>query len=71
MAVAIDREDFIRLMAESGISVTWEDDRKYITFTDLEREQRGEKKCKVRNKKLEQYFHVPFDISLQKTIEQS
>lgn len=59
-AVAKDKEEFIRLMAEKDIGVRWEDDRKYITFTDLARQKAGEKKCGIRNNKLEQYFHVPF-----------
>ena len=59
-AVATSREDFIEKMEEKNIGVTWEENRKYITFTDLSREDSNKKKCKVRNKKLEQYFHVPF-----------
>ena len=58
--VATSKEEFIKLLAEKNIGVSWEDNRQYITFTDLQREQNGQKKCKVRNKKLEQYFHVPF-----------
>ena len=59
-AAAKDREEFINLLAEQNIGVKWEDNRKYITFTDLARQQNGEKKCAIRNNKLEQYFHVPF-----------
>ncbi|MBE6018122.1 MAG: relaxase [Lachnospiraceae bacterium] len=59
-AIARDKEEFIKLMAEKDIGVRWEDNRKYITFTDLERQRNGEKKCGIRNNKLEQYFHVPF-----------
>lgn len=59
-AIAKDKDEFIRLMAEKDIVVRWEDSRKYITFTDLIRQQNGEKKCGIRNNKLEQYFHVPF-----------
>ena len=59
-SVAKNREEFVELLAEKKIGVIWEDKRQYITFTDLQREQAGQKKCKVRNKKLEQYFHVPF-----------
>ena len=59
-AVAKDREEFINLLEEKNIGVRWKDNRKYITFTDLTRQQNGEKKCAIRNNKLEQYFHVPF-----------
>lgn len=58
--MAKSKEEFIELLAEKSIGVTWEENRQYITFTDMQREQDGKKKCKVRNKKLEQYFHVPF-----------
>lgn len=58
--VAKSREEFIDLLTEKNIGVIWEDNRQYITFTDLQREQAGKKKYKIRNKKLEQYFHVPF-----------
>ena len=58
--VATSKGEFIKLLAEKNIGVSWEDNRQYITFIDLQREQDGQKKCKVRNKKLEQYFHVPF-----------
>ena len=58
--VARTKEEFRELLLEKDIGVTWEDNRKYITFTDLTREKNGEKKCRIRNNKLEQYFHVPF-----------
>jgi len=58
--IATSRQEFCFLLAEENIRVTWEEKRKYITFTDLERERAGEKKCKVRNSKLEELFHVDF-----------
>lgn len=57
---ATSRQEFCSLLAEENIRVTWEEKRKYITFTDLAREEAGEKKCKVRNVKLEKLFHVDF-----------
>ena len=33
---------FIRLMNERGYGVDWQDSHKYITYTDLAREQAGE-----------------------------
>lgn len=33
---------------------------KYITFTDLAREQAGEKACKIRDNKLSKYYNMDF-----------
>ena len=57
---ATSREDFIRLMNLRGFGVDWQDSHKYITFTDLAREQAGEKRCKVRHNKLEKYYNMDF-----------
>lgn len=66
---AVSKENFIGLMAQKGIAVTW-NQRKYITFTDLERQMEGEQKCKIRNKKLEQYFNIDFSKdALQKQFD--
>lgn len=40
---ATSREKFIEQMADRGYRVDWQDNHKYITFTDLAREQAGEK----------------------------
>jgi len=48
------------MMNANGYGVLWSDNRKYITFTDLERQKQGEKQCKIRNNKLEKYYHVDF-----------
>lgn len=56
-AIATSRDDFQEILREKGIGVTWTDSRKYITFTDLDRELEGEMKCKVRDKKLSQTVH--------------
>ena len=37
-----------------------QDSHKYITYTDLAREQAGEKACKIRNNKLEKYYNMGF-----------
>lgn len=58
--VAISRLDFCERMESAGYHVEWSDTRKHITFTDLNREIEGEKKCKIRNNKLEQYFNMDF-----------
>ena len=57
---ATSRESFIRLMNERGYGVDWKDSHKYITYTDLAREQAGEKACKIRNNKLEKYYNMGF-----------
>lgn len=53
---ATNKEEFVKFLGEQKIGVKWEDSRKYITFTDLEREKENPKKCKVRDKSLNQYF---------------
>ena len=58
--IATSRETFIRLMNERGYGVDWQDSHKYITYTDLAREQAGEKACKIRNNKLEKYYNMGF-----------
>ena len=57
---ATSRESFIRMMNERGYGVDWQDSHKYITYTDLAREQAGEKACKIRNNKLEKYYNMGF-----------
>lgn len=57
---ATSREDFIQRMSERGYGVDWQDNHKYITFTDLARQEQGEKQCKVRNNKLEKYYNMDF-----------
>ena len=60
--IATNKEEFIKILNEKNIGVKWEDNRKYITFTDLEREKENPKKCKIRDKTLNQYF----DLNLTK-----
>ena len=57
---AANREEFIRSMNDRGYGVEWKDSRKYITYTDLAREQAGEKVCKIRDNKLEKYYNMDF-----------
>lgn len=57
---ATSREDFIRKMSEKGYGVDWQDNHKYITFTDFVRQEQGEKQCKIRNNKLEKYYNMDF-----------
>ena len=57
---ATSREQFIEQMADWGYRVDWQDNHKYITFTDLAREQAGEKDCKIRDNKLNKYYNMDF-----------
>lgn len=57
---ATSRDDFIKKLKEKGVGVDWKDTHKYITFIDLNRQKNGEKKCKVRNNKLSQYYAIDF-----------
>ena len=57
---ATSRENFIRMMNERGYGVDWQDSHKYIIFTDLKRQEQGEKQCKIRNNKLEKYYNMDF-----------
>lgn len=59
--VASSRMNFIQLMNNKGYDVDWQDNHKYITFTDLERQNQGEKLCKIRNNKLEKYYNIDFE----------
>ena len=52
---AKSREEFTQLLRARGVGVEWTDSRKYITFTDLARQEAGER-CKVRNSKLAQHY---------------
>ncbi len=57
---AQSRSQFVELMNANGYGVVWLDSHKYITFTDLTRQEQGEKQCKIRNSKLEKYYHIDF-----------
>lgn len=52
------KEEFIALLADNKIDTIWSDNRKYITFADIERQKAGETKYKVRNKRLMQYYNM-------------
>ena len=56
--VATSRDDFIARLQQQGVGVVWSDARKYIVFEDLCRKKKGEKKYKIRDKKLSQYYNV-------------
>lgn len=57
---ATSRKDFIEKMKDKGFDTNWTDNRKHITFTDIDRQEHGEKKCKVRNSNLEKTYKEPF-----------
>ncbi|WP_122791457.1 relaxase/mobilization nuclease domain-containing protein [Intestinibacillus sp. Marseille-P6563] len=58
--IAISRKDFIQKLSSKGVDVEWSDSRKYITFIDIDRQEHGETKYKIRNNKLEKYYHIDF-----------
>lgn len=58
---AISQDDFIDRLRQFGIGVDWSDTRKYIVFCDLERQKAGEAKCKIRNKKLKEYYNIDLE----------
>lgn len=57
---ATSQDMFIQLMLERGYKTDWKDNHKYITWTDLARENTGEKACKIRDNKLEKYYNIEF-----------
>lgn len=57
---AHNKNEFIEILSEQGISTTWEDTRKHITFTDRARELHGDAKCSIRNNRLEKYYNTSF-----------
>jgi hypothetical protein len=57
---ATSQEEFIKAMNDKGYDVDWQEAHKHITFTDRDRELHGEKKCKVRNSRLEKYYNIDF-----------
>lgn len=54
--LAKSKEQFIQLMKAQGFETDWRDNKKHITFTDMQLKQQGEKMCKTRLYKLAQYF---------------
>lgn len=54
-SISTSKQDFISKLNDLDISVKWADNLKYITFTDL---NSTNQKCKVRNKRLEQYYNL-------------
>lgn len=57
---ATSRQDFIDRMEQRGYKTDWQNNRKYITWTDLARENAGEKACKIRDNKLQKYYNMDF-----------
>lgn len=57
-SVATSRTDFAARLEQQGVGVAWSDNRKYITFEDLKRKKKGEKKYKVRDKKISEYYNL-------------
>lgn len=62
--------EFIELMKASGYKTKWEDHKKHITFTDIEREKNGEQKKSVRLSKLFDYFNISIFESKEKLLNE-
>lgn len=63
------QKEFIELMQEKGFSTSWEENKKHITFTDIEREKAGENKCKIRLSKLANYYSEFENLSTKEMLE--
>ena len=57
-------------MKASGYKTKWEDNKKHITFTDIEREKNGEQKKSVRLSKLFDYFNISIFESKEKLLNE-
>lgn len=57
-SVATSRADFAARLEQQDVGVAWSDNRKYITFADLKRKKKGEKKYKVRDIKISEYYNL-------------
>lgn len=53
---ATSKDAFIQQLREKNIEVEWAENRKHLVFTDLNRKAAGEKKCKVRESRLEKLY---------------
>ena len=54
--LAHTKEQFIQLMKAQGFDTDWKDNKKHVVFCAKKLRAKGVKKCKVRLKKLSQYF---------------
>lgn len=54
--LARTKEQFVQLMNAQGFETDWKDNKKHIVFCAKDLRAKGNKKCKVRLKKLSQYF---------------
>lgn len=65
---ATSKEEFIANLQSRGIGVDWQESHKYITFIDLERQEQGEKQCKIRDNKITKYYNI--DVSKETLINE-
>lgn len=63
------QKEFIDFMQEKGFLTSWNENKKHITFTDIEREKSGEKKCKIRLSKLADYYSEFENLSTKEMLE--
>lgn len=55
---AKSKEEFCELMRNDGFKTKWEELRKNVVFTDIEREEQGEARKSVRLSKLFDYYNI-------------
>lgn len=61
------KEEFISMMKAKGFATEW-NNKKHITFTDIKRAEQGEQKCKVRLKRLADYYSEFQNISTKQEL---
>lgn len=72
LQTATSKEDFIEKLEAHGVGVDWQENHKHITFIDLDLQNHGEQRCKVRNNKLQKYYNIDLDKStLENVFEQN
>lgn len=67
--MARTKDQFMKLMHANGFDTEWNEKNKHIVFTDISRKNAGEKKYKVRLKRLSQYIPELCNIQTKEDIE--
>lgn len=61
------KEEFILMMKAKGFATEWSN-KKHITFTDIKRAEQGEQKCKIRLKRIADYFSEFQNVSTKEEL---
>lgn len=62
MQIATSREEFIMLMKLDGYDTDWSDKYRNIIFSDIKRQEAGEKYYRIGTIKLQKYYSLDFSI---------